>query len=364
VLVAIAAGAAIGGGGQAPPARPLSQAIHDSLTGPKLDGVTAHVRLTSNLFSGMTTEASSALLKGGSGRLWLGKDQLRVELTSDVGDAQIVFNQGKGLVYDGPSNTAYTFAAPTGKADKAGGTDKADSGGGGVPTIAEIEKKIADAQQHVAIAGPDPQVVAGQPAYEVRITPKDSGGLIGAAQVAWDAANGVPLKVGIYARGASTPALQLEVTDIAFGAVDPSVFNLSVPQGAKTVDLGGGSGGSNGADPAHDAKPSFTANAPATLGSRARREVKPNGDGYVVLYGKGLDTIAVIEHAAKAGDKPAAGSQDGAPLELPTVKIGGTNATAFGTALGGLVSFERGGISYTVAGSQPLSVLEAAAADL
>jgi outer membrane lipoprotein-sorting protein len=357
--VAVVAGAALGGGGQPPPAASLPQAIHDSLSGPKLDGVTARVTFTSNLFGGMTTEQSSALLKGGSGRLWLAPDQLRVELQSDNGDAQIVFNHGKGFVYDGPSNTAYTFAV----ADKADSTDASQHDASGVPTIAQIERRIAKAEQRVAIAGPDPQVVAGQPAYEVRVTPKESGGLIGAAQLAWDAARGVPLKIAVYARGADTPALQLEATDIAYGAVDPSVFDVTVPAGATTVDLGGGSGGRAAGE--HSDRPSFDATAPAQLGTRARRKLEQTGDGYVVLYGKGLDTIAVFEHAAKAGDQQGAGTNGGGgPLELPTVKVGGAKATAFGTPLGGVVSFERAGIAYTVAGSQPLNVLEAAAAGL
>jgi outer membrane lipoprotein-sorting protein len=361
VLVAVAAGAALGGGGQPPPAKPLSQAIHDALSGKQVDGVTAYVRFTSSLFNGMTTDQSSALLKGGSGRLWLAPDKLRLELQSDNGDAQIVVRDGKGFVYDGPSDTAYTFAVGSHKSD--GSRD-----GGGVPTIAQIEQHLTDAQKHVAIVGPDPKVVADQPAYELRVTPKDSGGLVGAARLAWDAANGVPLEVAVYPRGSATPALQLEVTDIAFGAVDPSVFDLSVPAGARTVDLGGGSG-AGGQDSRPRSKPSFKANAPAALASRARRQLKPAGDGYLALYGKGLDTISVAEHPVKAGDQTARPSQpqsqDGrGPIDVPSVKIGGVKATAIGTSLGGVVSFKRDGISYNVAGSQPLSVLEGAAAGL
>ena len=360
VLVAVAAATALGGGGKAPPARPLPQAIHDSLSGQKIDGVTARVRFTTNLFSGMTTDQSSALLKGGSGRLWLAPHKLRVELQSDNGDAQVVFNQGKGFVYDGPSDTAYTFAAPAGKKDSA----RRGKDSGAVPTVAQIEKKLTQAQRDVAIGGPDSQVIGGQPAYEVRVTPKQSGGLVGAAQFAWDAANGVPLKIAVYARGSSTPALALEVTDISFGAVDPSVFDVAPPSGAKTVDLGGRGGGGAARD--HKPAASFRANAPATLGPRARRELKQTGDGYVALYGKGLDTIAVLEHPAKVHAKqPASNSRDNrGPLELPSGNVNGAKATVVGTPLGGLVSFERGGISYTVAGSQPVNVLRAAAAGL
>jgi hypothetical protein len=322
--------------------------------------VTARVKLTSHLFDGATTDTSSALLKGGSGRLWAAPGKLRIELQADNGDVQIVVANGKGYVYDGPADTTYTFTLPAhSAADKTGAPDA-------VPTMADIEKHIAEAQKHATIAGPQPDVVAGQPAYSVRLTPVDQGGLLGAAQVAWDAVRGAPLRVALYARGSSTPALELAVTDISYGSVDPGVFDLTPPATAKTVDL---TGSKDGADkPAGGPEPTlsnlpFTVVQPAALGQRQRSEVKPTGNGgALVLYGKGLDTIAVLEHKAGAKDKPAAtGSRDGQAIELPTVQINGAKATAFGTPLGGVVMFERDGVSYTVAGSQPLDVLEAAA---
>lgn len=334
VVLAVVASAALGGGGQAPPPKPLAQAIHDSLGGPRLTGVSARVSLTNSLFAGATSETSSALMKGGNGRLWLAPGKLRVELQSDNGDAQIVYSNGKGFVYDGPSDTAYTFAVNP--RQRRGDHGKRDTG---MPTIAQIQKRIDRAHRQVGISAARPEVAAGQPAYDVRITPHDRGGLLGAAEVAWDAARGIPLDVALYARGQSKPAIELAVTDITFGAVDPSVFDVTPPAGAKTVDLGGGSAGH-----AHgqSKKPSFSAVDPATLGPRARRSVKPAGDGFVVLYGKGLDTIAVFEHPAKKNEK----------------------ATRFGTPLGGIVSFQRAGIAFTVAGSQPLQVLEDAARSL
>ena len=364
VALAVVAGGAFGGGGSAPPAKPLAQAIHDSLGGPKVDGVTARVDFTSHLFDGATTDTSSALLTGGSGRLWAAPGKLRLELQSDNGDAQIVFADGKGFVYDGPSDTAYTFAAKPRQQDV---KQKQHNGTDSVPTVGQIQQRLSKFDRKAAVDGPQAEVVAGQPAYEVRVTPRSQGGLIGGAALAWDAVRGVPLKFGIYARGASSPAVELTVTDIAYGAVDPSVFDVTPPGGANVVDLGGG-GGAPPAKDAHPKAPTFSAIDPATLGPRARRSVKRAGDGYVVLYGKGLDTVAVFEHVVKAGEKPPVprpqGGHDGPSLQLPTTSINGARATEFGTPLGGLVRFERAGVSYTVVGSQPLSVLEAAARGL
>src|SRR4051812_20311577 len=162
IALAAVASAAIGGGGSAPPARPLASALHDGLTAPPVAGVTARVDFSTDLFSGATTETSSALLKGGSGRLWAAKDKLRIELQSDNGDAQIVVADGKGFVYDGPSNTAYTFAFDP--------EDHATSDHNAVPTLAQIEDRLAKARRHAVIDRPQPEVVAGRPAYEARVS--------------------------------------------------------------------------------------------------------------------------------------------------------------------------------------------------
>jgi outer membrane lipoprotein-sorting protein len=364
VALAVLAGAALGGGGEAPPQRPLAQAIHDALGAPAVDGVTARVNFTSNLFGGATTDTSSALLKGGSGRLWASKDKLRLELQSDNGDAQIVVAGGKGFVYDGPSDTAYTFAL-----GNHSGSDKAKPEANGVPALSQIVARLTDARKHASISQPAPGVVAGQPAYSVRITPTGNGGLLGAAELAWDAAHGVPLRIALYARGDSAPTVELTATDIRFGSVDSSTFAIKPPAKAKIVDLTGSSdqgGSSDRTDTGSRAGQAFTPNAPASLSGKARSQVKRNGGGAVVLYGKGLDTIAVIEHKAHGGaaaqqPKTAQDGGGGQPLELPSVSINGAKATALGTPLGGVVSFERGGVAYTVVGSQPLSVLEDAA---
>ena len=63
------------------------------------------------------------------------------------------------------------------------------------------------------------RTTAGQPSYTVRIAPKDDGGLLGAAELAWDAARGVPLRAAVYAQGTQDPVLELEATDIAYGPI-------------------------------------------------------------------------------------------------------------------------------------------------
>jgi hypothetical protein len=111
----------------------------------------------------------------------------------------------------------------------------------------------------------------------------------------------------------------------------------------------------------------FALNDPPAVAGRDRASAEPVGDGgALVTYGKGLDSVLVFERKAEAKDTSTAPAAHGgqAPLELPTIKVNGADATLVSTPLGGILTFQRGGISYTIAGSQPAGVLEAAARDL
>ena len=82
------------------------------------------------------------------------------------------------------------------------------------------------AQQVLAAVGPTTTVsvasnvtVAGQAAYGLVLAPKDARSLVGQVQIDVDGRNGVPLRLQVFARGASSPAFQVGYTDIHF--VDP-----------------------------------------------------------------------------------------------------------------------------------------------
>ena len=62
--------------------------------------------------------------------------------------------------------------------------------------------------------------------------------------------------------------------------------------------------------------------------------------------------------------KSKAGADRSGTSKLPHVKIGGVDATELSTPLGTLLSFERGGVSYTVVGSVAKTKAEAAAQGL
>ena len=364
---AIVAVTAFGGSGATPPPEPLSQAVHDALSAAPVDGITARIQFTNNLLGSsvlgsLAGAAGSPLLTGASGRLWLTSDgHLRLELQSDAGDAQIVYDGTTLSVYDASSNTAYTLALPAPAAPS--------SGQGTVPSLSEIDSALAQLGAVADVSAANPDSVAGEPAYTVRVSPKTNGGLIGAAELSWDAANGLPLHAAIYAKGDPTAVLDLTATDISFGPVSPSDVNIAPPAGAKVVPItlptGAGAGATTttpvtGIDAVAAAVP-FKLAAPDTLDGLARNEVRLTGDstdpGALLTYGEGLGTIVVAEHADATAANPSP-----SPLDmLPGVSINGANGHELATALGTVVQFSSGGVSYTVAGSVAQADAESAA---
>jgi outer membrane lipoprotein-sorting protein len=381
LLVAAIGGTAIAvaaaGNGPVPPRKPLAAAIHSALKAKAPAGITARVTFTNHLINATALEGGSdPILSGASGRLWLSPSshRLRLELQSDSGggDAQLVVDNGSFWAYDPGSDTVYEGRLPKRAAD-------AHKDSAGIPTITEIQRYLIRIMGHVDLSGAIPSDVAGHAAYTIKVTPKHSGGLLGAAELAWDAIKGVPLRIAVYARNDTTPVLELKATDISYGPVPASDFNVSPPKTAKVVRVKTPQGKNlTGPMSARDkhrrhvsgvqavaSKLPFKLDAPSSLVGLKRRAVtlldwggKPAA---VVAYGQNLGGIAVIEQVADSGAKTHSNSGDHGGLSLPTVSINGITGQELDTALGTMVRFTRNGISYTVLGSVPAVAADQAA---
>jgi outer membrane lipoprotein-sorting protein len=354
--IAIAAGGtaiaiAASGGGPAQPAKPLARAVHGALTAPQVQGITARVKFTNHLIDSSGIHGVNPLLTGADGRLWVAPGKgFRLELQSDNGDAQIVANPQRFFVYDGTSNTVYQGKVPKHRESRAERHHK-------IPSVARIQQAINRARRHkLDISAPVPGNIAGQPAYTIRVAPGEPGGLLGAVELAWDAAHGLPLRFAVYARGNDTPVLELVATEISYGPVSTSNFAISPPANAHVVNVDTAGGGRK--RQATKAA-GFKVSAPATLAGRNRSGMRVHGHTAVIRYGKDLNGLLVIEKRAK----PESQTQNH-HIEFPTVDINGTTAKVIDTPLGSLVTFQRGGVQYTVLGSVHADVVEAAARGL
>jgi hypothetical protein len=397
LIAAIAAGTAIAvaatGTGPVPKAKPLARAVHDALAATPVKGITADISFTNNLISSddLPGEAADPLLQGTRhGRVWLSDDgRLRIELQGDNGDANLVVNKSSFWISDPMQNTVYEGTLPADAKGKAGKADaKHANAAHGVPTVAEIQSHITKLLKSVDLGGAatsNPGDVATRPAYSVSVSPKHSGGLLGQAQVAWDAVTGVPLRVAIYARGNPTPVLALSATNISYGQVADSDLNIQPPAGDKVVKVS--TAGKNAAmtQTARTARTArakakhaqvngvaavarhvpFTLAAPAALAGLPREDAALLDWGgtpaALVTFGKGLGAIAVIEQNASGQAAQSSAGPDHGALNLPTVSINGATGQELATPLGTVVRFTQGGVAYTVLGSVTPYAAETAA---
>ncbi len=355
------------GAGPTPPPKPLAQAIHDALgasSGAPIEGVSASITWTDHLLEGASLAdggqsgelTSSPLVSGASGRLWIAKDgRLRLELQSQKGDTQILYDGHTLTVYDAATNTLYRYTPPVGEMGAADGgwtpyaplaekapADRKANVSHEVPTVAKIEEVLSHVSQHADVSGATPTDIAGQPAYTVRVSPKEGGSLFAGVELSFDADNGVPLRSAIYSSTSSSPVAELAATEISYGPVESSVFEVNPPASAKVEELrlGGSDGEHGGAAHAH-------------------------GDGHgkpkLTTYGHGPATIVVLASKTKGSAKAGAGKSLGG---LPQVTIDGVSASELRTELGTILSFERGGVSYLLAGSVSPSAIETVARGL
>jgi outer membrane lipoprotein-sorting protein len=361
LVVAIAIGATAlalaVGSGPTPPPKPLPEAVHDALAaragGNPVQGVSARIQLTNHLIEGADLAAggasgqlaSSPLLTGASGRLWIAADgRTRIELQSENGDSQLMYDGHTVSLYDATSNTLYRYTPKQGQgaaAQSPASQNSATADHGSIPTVAEVQEAIARAGTYATFSGATPTDVAGQPAYTVRISPAHDGGLIDGAELSWDAVHGVPLRAAIYSSTSSSPVIELAVTDISYGAVDSSTFNFTPPANAKIQEV-----------------------EPPTKDEAQAQDQAGHNDGSAPklgTHGEGLAGIAVIEGQAKGSDGKSATSL---PEGLPQKDINGATATELPTALGTLLSFERNGIRYLLVGSVTPAAIETFARSL
>lgn len=334
--------------GPVPAPKPLPDAIHDALANAHsqpIEGVSAQIQLTNHLLEGANIISgggegsqltSNPLMTGGSGRLWITKDgDVRLELQSEEGDTEVLYNGHTITLYDGGENTVYRYTMPPQKSESSAPTDGYHHE---VPTVAKIEEALTKLSRHAIVSAATPTDVAGQPAYTVRISPKEHGGLIGGAALSFDAESAVPLRAAIYSSSSESPVIELAATSISFEPVPASAFEISPPQGAKVKEITseheGGSGKSGTENTTH---PKLS------------------------VHGQGLEAIRVIESTDRQGQgKPSTSL----PEDLQKVQINGVSAAELPTQLGTLLSYERAGVRYLLFGAVTPSAIEAFARGL
>lgn len=246
---AVVAGTTMAGAQASPelPSRTAAQLLADvqQATGP--GPLTATVQETANLGlpslpgSGNSTSAMSLLSGTHSFNIWYADPaHVRVAQPVQLGESDLRRDGRQVWLWNSKNETATHVVLPSVPAGSADGNSAGDSPASPAPP--PTPQNLA--RQILAAVGPTTTVsvqqnvsVAGQSAYQLAVAPKDSGSLIGRVTIAVDAHRYLPLRVQVFARGASSPAFELGFTSLSFGQPAASNFAFTPPPGAKVKTI-------------------------------------------------------------------------------------------------------------------------------
>jgi outer membrane lipoprotein-sorting protein len=157
-----------------------------------------------------------------------GPDKQRVALLGQTSESDVVHNGTDLWTYSSTTRqvTHATLPQPDVKPEAAAPASVA-----GMTPQAAAEKALAAIDPSTAVTVDPTARVADRSAYQVRLTPRDAKSLIGSVAIALDAATSLPLRVQVFARGATSPAIQVGFTDLTMGAPDASIFHFVKPAG-------------------------------------------------------------------------------------------------------------------------------------
>ncbi len=179
------------------------------------------------------TSITSLLAGSHTIKVWYADPQhIRLAVPVTLSETDLIRNGRQVSVWQSSSNTVTRMQLPA-------KSSQADTHASPVPSSVPLTPQQA-ASQALKAVGPSTRVsvernvtVAGQPAYQLVLSPKASGSLIGRVSIAIDATRNVPLRVQVFARGATSPALQVGYTSVSFVKPAAANFSFATPSGAK-----------------------------------------------------------------------------------------------------------------------------------
>jgi outer membrane lipoprotein-sorting protein len=227
------------------PAQLLAEVAGDTSVPPLTGTVveTASLGLPSLPETGGATSITSLLTGSHTVMVWYASpEHFRLSVPASLAETDVIRDGSTAWLWDSSANTVTKFSLPARAAKP-------------VPSTAPLTPQQA-ANQVLATVGPTTAVsvdsnvtVAGQAAYELVLAPKDARSLVGQVRIAVDGSNGVPLRVQVLARGATTPAFQVGYTSIQFVTPAPAELSFTPPPGAKVTQSDMTAGNDHGASP-------------------------------------------------------------------------------------------------------------------
>ena len=160
-------------------------------------------------------------------RVWLdGQDRQRLALLGQLSESDVVRN-GRDVWTYASDTQAVGHTALGAPSTAAPEVTRATPAGAAEQALKAIDPSTAVTVDRTAR-------VAGQAAYTLVLTPRDSRSTVRKVLVAIDAAHNLPLRVQVFG-AAAAPAFETAFTDVSFAKPAASVFHFSPPKGAKVT---------------------------------------------------------------------------------------------------------------------------------
>ncbi|MET9344302.1 DUF2092 domain-containing protein [Nonomuraea sp. NPDC003804] len=185
---------------------------------------------------GAATGSPLSLLSGShEAKVWYGsRDQFRLAVPGPMSETNVIVNGDQTWLWESQSNRATRVKLPPGTADRPGATHVPDA-----PALTPqqaAEKLLAQVGEHSVVSVTNTTKVAGRPAYELVLAPKQDGSLIQDVRLALDGETYVPLRVQVYAKGSAEAAFEVGFTQVTFSAPAKENFTFTPPAGAKVEE--------------------------------------------------------------------------------------------------------------------------------
>ncbi len=165
-------------------------------------------------------------------RVWYaGEQRQRIALLGTLGESDLVRNGRDVWTWSSSSNEATHLRLPTTEEDRPLPTD--------LPTTPQeaAEAALAAIEPSTIVVTDGTAMVAGRPAYELVLRPKDGQSLVQQVRIAIDAEQKVPLRVRVYAQDATGPAIEIGFTQISFETPGDEHFDFRPPPEATVTEL-------------------------------------------------------------------------------------------------------------------------------
>jgi outer membrane lipoprotein-sorting protein len=318
-----AAGTIVASADPSLPARSAAQLLVD-VQNAKVDGFSGTVVETADLglpaiASAIGSQSSSGdltrLIAGSNtARVWYaGESQSRLALVGTAGETDVIHNGRDVWLWKSADNSATHLTLPAGEATKPAATS-------GIPATPQeaADQALAAITPTTKVTTSGAAKVAGRNAYELVLSPKDTASLVGQVRVAIDAQTHIPLRVDVYAKNATSPAIRVAFQQISFTKPDAQQFAFNPPPNAKVTN-------------ATPKQVEQRQKADAQKQAQAQKQApaaKPASGSEPTVVGKGWTSVVELKMPAaknSADGKSAGGQSQAAELQaglnmLPKVK--------------------------------------------